>query len=164
MPLISRLIALVTDTLGPAATGSEAVAGDEPEERLAAAALLVHVARVDGSIADGERSALLRLLAERFQLAPDAADALVRRADRLDQEVDDVAELIERMGHAVDVRDRERLLAMAYRVASADAPLGEFEDDLVWRVGHLLGFDDARIEAVRGDAVQGSPIEPSRRG
>ena len=50
--------------------------------------------------------------------------------------------------------DRPRLLAMAYRVAAVDGFVHEFEDDLVWRIGRLLGFGEDDIAAIREDALR----------
>lgn len=144
MSILTRLFARVRDVVGPA--GATDVV---PDERLAVAALLVHVARVDGRVSETERQALRRLVATRFGLTADAAERLVERADDMDREVDDVAALIEMMGHGLDGQERRRSLAMAYDVAGADGDVGEFEADLVWRLGRLLGFDDAEIEAIR---------------
>src|SRR4051794_36987363 len=70
-------------------------------------------------------------------------DGLLDRADELDSATDDIVSLVEMMGHDVDPVELRRLLAMAYAVGSADGRLHEFEDDLIWRMGRLFGFDDA---------------------
>lgn len=144
MPLMERLLAFVSKT-GLATPG----AGPEDDESLAVAALLVHVARVDGVFAEGEQRSLRSLLQGRFGLTREAADDLIARAEEVDREIGDMAELVERMGHAAGREDRRRVLAMAYAMAAADGAIAEFEDDLVWRLGRLLGFDDAEIQSVR---------------
>lgn len=83
-----------------------------------------------------------------------ARPRLVERADGLDREVDDLSALIEGLGHGLDEQERRRLLAMAHEVAAADGAAGEFEADLVWRLGRLLGCDDGTIDAVRGAAAR----------
>lgn len=153
MSFVTRLVEILSGAGAPETLAAER----ERPDRLAAAALLVHVARVDGQLDGPERVALVVLLADGFGLRDEAAAALVARADGLDREVDDVATLIEMLGHESDAEDRKRLLAMAYGVAAADGEVGEFEDDLIWRMGHLLGFDDAAIDAVRADALGRRP-------
>ncbi|WP_375459594.1 TerB family tellurite resistance protein [uncultured Enterovirga sp.] len=152
MSFVTHLVALLS---GQSGIHERLLAGEAemPRDRLAAAAILVHVARVDGRLDGPERVALVVLLAERFGLRDDVATALVARGDGLDREVDDVAALIEMLGHETDAGDRKRLLAMAYGVAAADGVVQEFEDDLIWRMGHLLGFDDGTIDAVRAEAL-----------
>jgi uncharacterized tellurite resistance protein B-like protein len=152
MSLVTRLIELVGGSLGAPTPDPDGL----ESEPLAAAALLVHVARVDGSFAEAERDRLTLLLQSRFGLSESLAERLVVRADGLDREVDDVATLVEMMGRSVDREERLRVLGMAYQVAGAHGEIEEFEDDLVWRVGHLLGFTDPEIEAIRADAVPAS--------
>jgi uncharacterized tellurite resistance protein B-like protein len=150
MSLVARLIDLVSEAAHPAGA-----ADDNPA--IAVAALLVHVARIDGVIAPSERSRVLTLLAARFGLQDEAALRLVERGDRLDRETDDIAALIEMLGHGVPADERRQLVAMAYAVAGADGRIEEFEDDLVWRMAGLLGFDDAAIQAIKAEALRPSP-------
>jgi uncharacterized tellurite resistance protein B-like protein len=126
----------------------------EPTDtRLPIAALLVHVARADGRYDDAERARLIQLLTERFGWDRRAAERLAGLGDDLDRGVDDIATLIDMTGHSLDQTARASLIATAYEVAAADGRIGEFEDDLVWRLGHLLGFPDEEIEAIRTRTV-----------
>jgi uncharacterized tellurite resistance protein B-like protein len=143
MSLVARLIDLVSEAIeGPARSA-------ESDPAIAVAALLVHVARVDGSIALSER--------HRFQLSDEAAARLVERGDDLDRETDDVASLIDMLGHGVPESERRDLVAMAYAVAGADGRIEEFEDDLVWRMAGLLGFDNAATEIIKAEALRPNP-------
>ena len=155
MSLVSRLIDFVSDAVGARPGAPDAFDGPA-DERLAAAALLVHVARVDGRIVETERARLEGFAASAFGLSPDAAARLVTRADAVDRETDGLSDLVERMGHDLDRDGRRRLLETAYEVAAADGRLHEFEEDLVWRLGGLLGFQDPEIQAIREATVPGS--------
>ena len=55
--------------------------------------------------------------------------------------------LLDMIGRDEDAR--RRVLVLAFSVASADGAMQEIEENLVWRVGSLLGFDDAAINAIR---------------
>jgi uncharacterized tellurite resistance protein B-like protein len=59
---------------------------DESDFRLAAAALLVHVATTDSEFNEQERDKLRGVLAERFNLGPVEADRLVESAVKADFE------------------------------------------------------------------------------
>lgn len=128
--------------------GREA-AVDQPQA-LATAALLVLVARSDGLLKPAETASLRALLRDRFDLSEGAAGALIERAAG---EEADAADLVEEIARGLDAGARRDLLAMAYRVATADGAMQEFEDDFVWRIGHLLGLSDREIEAVRRRAL-----------
>jgi uncharacterized tellurite resistance protein B-like protein len=147
MSLVDRLVAYAADVFGLSERR------DAPDEALAAVALLVHVARVDGALAPAEREHLTRIVRGRFAATAEEAEGLVDRAAAFDDETRDVAGLVEIVLRDAGEADRRRLLGLAYAVAAADGRLREFEEDLVWRVGRLLGFDDAAIVAARDGAL-----------
>ncbi|WP_238182528.1 tellurite resistance TerB family protein [Methylobacterium trifolii] len=148
MSLIARLRAYAAEAFG-VAPRDEVV----DDAHLAATALLVHVARVDGILAPAESDRLARLVAGRYADGPEAARALIARATAFDAETRDVASLVELIPHETDGEERARLLAMAWSVAGADGTVDEFEEALVWRLGRLLGFDEAGIARARGEGL-----------
>ncbi|ACA16339.1 protein of unknown function DUF1332 [Methylobacterium sp. 4-46] len=154
MPLMPRLLAYAADMFGaPKPQDGAAVS----EEHLAAAALLVHVARVDGTLAAVERDRLARLLVGRFAGSQQEAEALIARAIDVDDETRDFADLVAMTGRDASETERRNLLGMAWAVAAADGQVHEFEDDLVWRLGQLLGFDEAAIAGARAVALAALP-------
>ncbi|WP_128565899.1 TerB family tellurite resistance protein [Methylobacterium crusticola] len=155
MSLITRLRAYAAEMFGAPAPQADAETG----QHLAAAALLVHVARVDGTLAAVERERLARLLRGSFAASQAEAEVLIDRAIGFDDETRDVAELVGLIGRDAPEAERRGLLGMAWAVAAADGQVHEFEDDLVWRLGQLLGFDDAAITATRAVALAGLPAQ-----
>ena len=149
MSLIARLRAYATEALGVGAT--------EPvdDTHLAATALLVHVARVDGILAPAESERLSRLVQGHYAEGPDAARALIARATAVDAETRDLASLVEMIPHEANKAERRDLLTMAWSVAAADGTVDEFEEALVERLGRLLGFDEAAIAASRRTGQRG---------
>ncbi|MCJ2021037.1 TerB family tellurite resistance protein [Methylobacterium sp. E-065] len=143
MSLIARLRAYAAEALGVGA--HEAV----DDTHLAATALLVHVARVDGILAESESERLSRLVQGHYADGPDAARALIERAAAMDAETRDVVSLVEMIPHEANKAERQELLAMAWSVAAADGRVDEFEEALVERLGRLLGFDDGAIASAR---------------
>ena len=63
---------------------------EEDDYRLAAAALLVHAAAIDGSISDAERDKLHGLIKQRFNLDDAATDELVAEATEAEQKAVDL--------------------------------------------------------------------------
>ena len=132
------------------------IVGDDQEEgdlrsdlgqRLVVATLLVHVARVDGLWLDVERRRLQLLLQSRFGLSERSAVRLLDRAEALDRQTREALDLTDRLDH--DREQRRSILRMAYEIAMADGRIHEFEDDLVWRLGQLLGFGSDEIRRIR---------------
>ena len=145
MSLIARLRAFATEALG---VGAPFGGGPVDDTHLAATALLVHVARVDGILAPAESERLSRLVEGHYAEGPEAARALIARATAIDAETRDVASLVEMIPHEADSAEREELLAMAWSVAA---------EALVERLGRMLGFDEAAIGAARHSGQQGMP-------
>lgn len=155
MTLMARLSALLGKSAGP-----EQELPDR-EAQLTAAALLALVARIDGRLVEVEEEGLRTLLGARFGLSPDEAARLIDRAAAPDAELDPASAMAERIAHDLPAAERPELLALAYRIAAADGQVHEFEDDLLWRLGHLLGLAEERIAAIRDDALRGAgPREP----
>ncbi|HEX8416830.1 MAG TPA: TerB family tellurite resistance protein [Methylobacterium sp.] len=149
MPLIARLRAYAADAFGILPRNA---VSDEEDESLAAIALLVHVSRADGMLAPAESDRLARFVEGRYAASRSEAEALIARAVAIDAQTRDMAMLVERIGHEAGPEERQRLLGMAWSVASADGAVDEFEEALVWRLGGLLGLDEAAIDRARSEA------------
>lgn len=157
MSLIARLRAYAADAFGVAAVPDVAL----DDEHLAATALLVHVARVDGTLAPAEVERLGRLVRGRYAASDAEARALIARATAMDAATRDVAQLVEMIGRETDEPERARLLTMAWSVAGADDHVDEFEEALVWRLGRLLGLDDPAIAFARAQGLTGRETGPA---
>jgi uncharacterized tellurite resistance protein B-like protein len=166
MSIISRLRDILQDftlqdlTL-PDLTGAGATDRDG-EARLTVAALLVLVARVDGRVLDVETEGLRMLLRSRCGLSEDEAKRALDQVDDTDADVDRAASFANRIMQEVGPADRPKLLellAMAYRLATIDGHLHDFEDDLIWRIGRLLGLSDDEVARTRAEALANAAAE-----
>ncbi|MFY9293250.1 MAG: TerB family tellurite resistance protein, partial [Methylorubrum rhodinum] len=95
------------------------------------------------------------LVRGRYADSDAAARDLIARAAAFDAQTRDLTSLVELIGEDGAPEQREKLLAMAWAVAGADGAVHEFEEALVWRLGKLLGFDEAGIQAARPLAQSG---------
>lgn len=147
MALIPRLIASAAAAFGLAPREEEpSLAADE---HLAATALLVNVARADGVLDTAEAERLARIVQSRYASSAAEVGDLIARAAAFDAQNRDLSGLVELIGGEADLADRTRLLSLAWSIASADGEIHEFEEALVWRLGKLLGLDEAEIAASR---------------
>jgi uncharacterized tellurite resistance protein B-like protein len=146
MSLLSRFHDLFDDLFGPADQGPD-------QDRLTVAALLLLVSRVDGRVLKVEEDGLRVLLQARFGLGPADVDRLIRHVDSLAADADSVTSIGERILHDVAADQRREVLALAFRMAAVDGLVHEFEEDLIWRIGRLLGETDGAIAAVREQAL-----------
>ncbi|MCW2285178.1 putative tellurite resistance protein B-like protein [Rhodoblastus acidophilus] len=133
---------------------SERELGDT-ELRVASAALLVHVAEVDGFFSESERRALLLLLQQRFDVSEAQAQELMEAGRRSDREAVDLYRFTSVLKDSTSLPERRRMIEMMWTVAYADGELAEFEENVIWRVSELLAVPSrdriALRQKVRGD-------------
>jgi uncharacterized tellurite resistance protein B-like protein len=150
----------------------EDMTGSDPAERefgegdfrLAAAALLVHVAEADGFFSEPERRSLLLLLQQRFALDADSARRLVAAAQKSDREAVDLYSFTSILQHAMTFPDRRRLIEMMWTIAYADGEAEEFEENVIWRVSELLGVPSRDRIALRRKIRAESGCDPESPG
>lgn len=150
--MFERIRQFVEDLMS--AQPSEREFGDN-DLRVASAALLVHVAEIDGLFIDAERRALLLLLQQRFDVSEEQAQILMEAGRRSDREAVDLLGFTSVLKDALSLPERRRMVEMMWTVAYADGALAEFEENVVWRVSELLGVPSrdriALRQKVRGD-------------
>ena len=118
--------------------------------RLAAAALLVHAAAIDGNISDVERNKLHAVIKRRFDLDEAQTDALVAEATEAEHEAIDLYHFTRLINRALDEDGRRRVVEMMWEIVYADGRVTEFESNLIWRAADLLGISSReRIELGR---------------
>ena len=113
--------------------------GELGDDRLAAAALLVHTSGVDGDFSADERQKLATLLSDRFSLEGSEAEELITRAQAADLVAVDLYRFTSVLKSKLDDSGRRRIVEMMWEMVFADGEVHEFEDNLVWRVAELLG-------------------------
>lgn len=124
--------------------------------RLALAALMVRLARADGSYTGAERARIDRVLAAQYRLAPAAAAALRAEAEITEEEAPDTVGFTRLLKAAVPYEDRAGIVEALWRVAAADG-INADEHGMMRLVANLLGVADqdsglARQRALRDDA------------
>jgi uncharacterized tellurite resistance protein B-like protein len=123
---------------------------NENDYRLAAAALLIHAAAIDGNISDAERNMLHALLKQCFGLDDIATDRLIEVATMAEHEAVDLYRFTRVLNRSLDDDGRLRLIEMMWQIAFADGRVTEFEDNLIWRAADLLGISAHERIALRG--------------
>jgi uncharacterized tellurite resistance protein B-like protein len=113
---------------------------DENDYRLAAAALLVHAAAIDGDISEAERNKLHGLIRQRFDLDDAAADELVLEATEAEHEAVDLYHFTSTINRSLDEDGRRRMVEMMWEIVYADGHADELEENLIWRAADLLGI------------------------
>jgi uncharacterized tellurite resistance protein B-like protein len=128
----------------------EAAHFEHNDYRLAAAALLVHAAEIDGTASDVERSTLHTVIKTAFGLDEIETDALVAEATQAEHEAIDLYHFTSLLNRALNEDGRRRVVEMMWEIAYADGHVSEFENNLIWRAADLLGISAReRIELGR---------------
>lgn len=116
----------------------------EPAIRLAAAILLVEMARADAQHSETERQALRLELEQRFGLKTEEAQALVTAAEQSADQSVSLHSYIDDINSGLDHPQKQSVLKMLWQVAYADGRLDRHEEHLMRRFADLLhlGHED----------------------
>jgi uncharacterized tellurite resistance protein B-like protein len=131
----------------------------EHDYRLAAVALLVHAATIDGDMSPSERDKLHAVVKRRFSLDEAATDELIDKATLAEHDSVDLYHFTSQLNRTLDEEGRARIIEMMWEIVYADGQRDELEDNLLWRAADLLGVSQGeRIELRRrigGEAGEG---------
>lgn len=111
---------------------------DRHDPKLSVAALLVHLAAVDGQMRDTERNAIKLALQDHYNLDEQSVDKLVKEAALRDAEAVDFYKFTAALTQ-LDMDDRIEIVRMMWMVVFADQKNHELEDNMVWRIAELIG-------------------------
>jgi uncharacterized tellurite resistance protein B-like protein len=151
--MLATLKTFIDELTGDAPSKRQFEAADY---RLAAAALLVHLASIDGEFDEGERAYLQRTVETRFGLDPAAAGELIDAAWQSEREAVDLYRFTNVLKRSLDEGGRRQVVAMLWEMAYADGTVHEFEENVVWRVAELLGVSTRDRVGLRQNARDAS--------
>jgi uncharacterized tellurite resistance protein B-like protein len=134
---------------------------DGDDCRVAAAALLVHVATLDRDLTSPARQKLRDLLMAQFSLTDALTDELIEAAMAADREAVDFYHFTHLLMRTLDEQGRLRVVEMLWKMAFADGAISEFEDNVMWRVADLLAVSPQDRIALRRQVVG---TEPNKGG
>ena len=133
--------------------GKTETPADLHDPKLAVAALLVHLAAVDGTMDDKERQAIRGALMDHYELDEPSVDKLIREAARQDAEAVDFFKFTSGLTR-LEMEDRIEIIRMMWTVVFADRKNHELEDNMVWRIAELIGVS-SRDRTVLRNQVRG---------
>ena len=126
-----------------------------PERRaqIAAAALLVEVARSDQSFSETERRAVLDSVQRKFGLSPAEAQQLLTLAEAESRDAHDIYQFTSKIDATFSPERKAQFIEELWRAAYSDAVLHEHEEHLIRRVADLLhvshsGFIAAKLRVL----------------
>jgi uncharacterized tellurite resistance protein B-like protein len=135
--MLDRLKALFASDDGALDMAPGAFASDDA--RVAVAALLVHMIRIDGVVTEDETLSVRTALDTQFGLSGDALDDVIAEATRRDDEAVDLYGFTSTLKLKLSEEERVEVIELLWRAVFADGVVNELEDNMVWRTAELLG-------------------------
>lgn len=126
----------------------------DADARLALTALLVRIARSDGSYDPAEIDRIDRIVAARYGLSPFEASRLRGEAEALEAEAPDTVRFTRAIKDAVPYDERLGVVESLWQVVLADGERAQEEDALLRLVASLLGVSDVDSARSRQRAAQ----------
>jgi uncharacterized tellurite resistance protein B-like protein len=123
------------------------------DPKLAVAALLVHLAGVDGSMKSEERNAVRGALMDQYDIGEEEVDQLVAEATRQDSEAVDFYRFTSALKELTE-DEKTEIVRMMWQVVFADSKNHELEDNMVWRVAELIGVPSRQRNILRNQMAR----------
>ncbi len=109
---------------------------------LAAGALLVEAAVMDGTFDDAELKVISDLLCQRFSLNTDEAAELIDDAKKVVEGSVEIYGFARTIKDSMDHDQRVEIIEMLWRVVLADGAVDDYESNLIRRVSGLIYVSD----------------------
>jgi uncharacterized tellurite resistance protein B-like protein len=124
------------------------------DPKLAVAALLVHLAAVDGTVSPEEKSALRGVLQDYYGLSETEVETLVAEATRHDSESVDFYRFTSAIS-SLPEDEKIEIIRMMWTVVFADKKNHEMEDNMVWRIAELIHVSARDRTMLRNQMARG---------
>lgn len=119
-----------------------------PEKEMAACALMIEAATLDGNLCGDELEAIKAIAIRSFGLDNEETAALIAEATRAQDSSNQLVRFTRAIKEHYDVEERVEIIEMLWEVVYADGVLHEYEDNLLRRIGGLIYVPDRE----RGEA------------
>lgn len=123
----------------------EPQASAERRAQIAAAVLLVEVARSDHDFSDAERQAVLASVERKFGLSATEARELLALAEAESREAHDIFQFTSKIDKSFSPEQKVKFLEELWRAAYADSKLHEYEEHLIRRVADMLHLSHSQF-------------------
>ena len=134
--------------------GSAGALPGADELQVAAAALLVEAACMDGHFDEDEKRTITSTLQSRFGLDGDEAGDLIRAGIEAVDSSHQLYAFTRLIKDRFDHSDKVRMIEMLWEVAYADGEIHHYESNLVRRIAGLLYVSDSESGAARKRVLQ----------
>jgi len=148
--MIKRLFAQVVEKIS--ATDMVSVEDREATLRLAAAVLMIDVARADYVFDESEFDTVLNLVEAHFGLTAEQAAELVIEAGDKAEDLVDIHTFTKLLHDFLTEDEKAQIVSLLWQIAYADGRLDKYEDSLVLKISDLLYVSRGRVMRLKHDA------------
>ncbi|MFZ5834064.1 MAG: TerB family tellurite resistance protein [Pseudomonadota bacterium] len=138
--MVNRILALLTRL--PARQAAQNPVNTPTEKHLAAVALLVEAACLDGHFGAVEQDAIQRIAAERFALNAEEVATLFTLAQQRQDSSNQLFRFTHEINQSYTPEERVEIVEMLWEVVYADGVLHDYEANLMRRIGGLIYVSD----------------------
>jgi uncharacterized tellurite resistance protein B-like protein len=141
------MIDLVKKFFGNGGRDVPSLTEDEKTRKIhvAACALFLEMAHIDGEFSDVEREYIVSALKSDFQLSDDDATELMDATKKELEKSIDLWQFTNRINEHFSIEDKIRILETIWKVAYADGALERHEDYLVHKMAELLRLSHKQL-------------------
>lgn len=125
------------------------------DPRTAVAALLVHLAAVDGAASPAELKTISGALQDHYGLDDAQVKRLVEEARRKDREAVDFYQFTAQLTRLAP-EEKSEIVRMMWQVVFSDGTNHELEDNVIWRVAELIGVSSRERTILRNQMRRGA--------
>jgi uncharacterized tellurite resistance protein B-like protein len=137
--------------------GIPAAPDDEDRRiRIATAALLAEMVRMDGEVDEAEKAAALSAVREKFALTQEEAVTLIGLAEEEVRQAADYYQFTSLINKHFTLEQKARVIEQMWTIAYADAELSHYEEHLVRKIADLLYVPHATVVAAKIKARDGA--------
>ena len=141
-------------------TVAESSADRAPETshdvRIAACALLLEMANIDGHFSESERESIVLILKRDYQLSDDHAAALVQAADEELKRSIDLWQFTNLINQNYSKDEKIQIIEMIWKIVYVDGRLDKHEDYLAHKLANLLRLTHKQLIDAKVKAIQSS--------
>lgn len=148
--MIKRLFAQVVEKIS--ATDMVSVEDREAALRVAAAVLMIDVARADYVFEESEFDTVLKLIEAHFGLTAEQAAELVIEAGDKAEDLVDIHEFTKLLHDYLTEDEKAQIISLLWQIAYADGRLDKYEDSLVLKISDLLYVSRGRVMRLKHNA------------
>lgn len=147
------MIDLVKKFFGKADGSSEG--NNSHDIRIAACALFLEIAAIDGEFSGDERESIVSILKEKDGLSDDDAAGLIAAAEAEREKAVDLWRFAKLINDNYSIEEKARIVEMMWRIVYVDGKLDKHEDYMVHKLSGLLRVShkeliDAKLRVLHG--------------